>query len=319
MKDRKKIERPGGKEDRKAEAEDNITGKAFGKTASRTRERLRGMPVPIGGRRILVMTLVLVLATAALLLAGKCSHRNTSPFGGEMPEKSGGDTIDVAIEISPLSYFADKDSISGLDYELLMDMSRRYGRAVKFHPFAPMAYAMRGLREGVFDVIVSSLPSVNSLKDSLLLTRSVYLDREVLVQRKADTAFVHRAEDLARREVWIADGSPLAERIHNLAEEIGDTVIVRTRPGYTAEHLVLLVGSGDIPNAVVNEGIAKRMCKADTTLSSSTPVSFTQFQVWAVSPENKDMKATLDTWIREYRRTPAYGALLSRYGMRAPR
>ena len=162
--------------------------------------------------RIGAMVVALVVATAAMFLARQCSHRGDSPFRSGLPAKSGGDTLDVAIEISPLSYSLARDTISGLDYDILRAFSVQTRRPVKFHPFAPMDYALDGLRAGVFDVVVSSLPSTSSLKQELLLTDRVYLDRQVLVQRRHDPHFIREAHALAGDSVWIAAGSPLRDR-----------------------------------------------------------------------------------------------------------
>lgn len=272
-------------------------------------------PAPIPRRRVALMAAALCCVLMLFFMVSRCSHRHTSPFAG--PVKSGGDTIDVAIEISPLSYSMAGDSISGLDYEMITRMTSMHGRPVRLHPFAPLKYALKGLEDGTFDIVISSLPSTRRLKDTLLLTDPVYLDREVLVQRRSDTTAVRRAEDLGGREVWLAEGSPLADRIHNLAAELGDTITVRSLPGHTAEHLVLLVSAGKIPNAVVNEGIARTVCNRDTTLAFDTPVSFTQFQTWAVSPHNPALRDTLNVWLRQFKNTSAYRTLLERHGMRA--
>lgn len=274
-------------------------------------------PAPIPARRIAAMGAALLLVLTMIMLAGRCSRSRTSPFGA--PGKSGGDTLDVAIEVSPLSYSLAGDTVEGLDYDMIRRMAARHGRPVKLHPFAPLPYALKGLDEGVFDIVISSLPSTQRLKDSLLLTDPVYLDREVLVQRRGDSTAVRRTEDLGGRTVWVADGSPLADRIHNLAAELGDTITVMSQPGRTAEHLIMLVSAGDIPNAVVNEGIARAMCLKDNTIVCDTPVSFTQFQTWAVSTRNPSLRDTLNTWIKDYSTTPDYRRLLEKHGMRAPR
>lgn len=264
------------------------------------------------------MIAALVVATGLLMLTDRCSHRPGNPFGPAIPAHSGGDTLDVAIEISPLAYSLAGDTVDGLDYGMMLDMARANGRPVKFHPFAPLQYALQGLNDGNFDVVISSLPSTVKLKDEILLTDAVYLDRQVLVQHRADTPYISRAEQLAGREVWIADGSPLEINLRNLSAEIGDTIIVRTKPGHTAEHLLMLLSADSVPNAVVNEGLARSYCAGDTTLAYDTPVSFTQFQAWAVAPGNTGMRDMLNSWLSKYRRTPAYAARLSAYGMRAP-
>lgn len=267
--------------------------------------------------RIKPVCAALLLVLALLFILGRCSRTRPPMF--PVPGKSAGDTLDIAIQVSPLSYCIDGDSIRGLDYEMITAMAAANRRPVKLHPFAPLPYALRGLRQGRFDIVISALPSTRRLRDSVLLSAPLYLDRQVLVQRRADTAAVASPQDLARREVWVADGSPAADRIRNLAAEIGAPITVRTQPGRSAEHLVMLVAARRIPNAVAAEGLARRMAAADTTLSCDTPVSFTQFQTWAVAPADTATLRLLDTWIARFRKTPAYRHLLDRYGMTAPK
>ena len=273
----------------------------------------RGSPKPIGGGRFAALAVRLLVAVACMVGVQKCSHRNERPFSSALPEKSGGDTIDVAIEISPLAYSLAGDTVSGLDFDLLRAMASRHGRAVKFHPFAPLQFALDGLENGNFDILVAALPSTRKLKSRLRLTESVYLDREVLVQRAGDSTLVRSQGELAGKTVWIPDGSPIRERIENLADEIGDSIIVRQEPGRTSEHLVMLVAAGEVERAVVNEGIARSLRVAHGNVAISTPVSFTQFQVWALNPANKQLADTIDSWLRQFKATPEYRNLLRRY------
>lgn len=264
--------------------------------------------------RLYAMILALLLATLAMLLVRNCSHTYNHPFAGGLPPKSGGDTLDVAIEISPLAYSLAQDTVTGLDYEMLRDFAAEHGRAVKFHPFAPLDYAIRGLSEGNFDIVVSALPATAELKKRLLLTDCVYLDRQVLVQRRHSAKFVDKPAQLAGDTVWIADGSPFAERLLNLGHEIGDTIYVRQQPGRTAEHLAMLISAGTIDRAVINAGMALRICAADTALDASTPVSFTQFQTWALDTiRGRDLQSQINAWLKTYRQTPRYQALHRKY------
>lgn len=257
--------------------------------------------------------LVVIMAMVAL---DKCSRSARNPFGATLPEKSGGDTIDVAIEISPVSYSLAHDTITGLDYEIWRGISAMTGRPVKFHPFAPMSYALQGLDEGRFDVVVASLASTESLKQHVTPTTRVYLDHEILLQRTDSPRFVHSADALAGDTVWVADGSPFVERLHNLAEEIGDTIVILQKHGYTAEHLALLVADGVLERAVVNSAVAKALQSDHPNLDASTQISFTQFQVWGVKRGNNAMRDSIDTWLNHYRRTPDFATLIRRYNVR---
>jgi len=265
-----------------------------------------------------MLTLVLLLAAtvAAMLMLGKCSHRQASPLfppAGTYPPKSGGDTLDVAIEISPVGYNISGDTVCGLDYELLRAMAAAHGRAVKFHPFSPLEWALKGLDNGSFDLLVSSLQSTLSLKNRIPLTRSVYLDRQVMVQRSDASNFISSPQDLASDSVWISAGSPSRDRIVNLAAEIGDTIYIIDDIALTPEHLVMLTASGKIPRAIAPEGVAKALQGKFPVLDISIPVSFNQFQVWGVSARRHDLLPLINSWIDSFVTTESYFEITDRY------
>ena len=266
--------------------------------------------------------LLLLLAAVILLMVflAKCSHNSSGPWL-QMPDvKSGGDTIDVAIEISPLSYRVSGDSIVGVDYEILQGISRMTGRPVKFHVFAPFEEAVEGLEAGTYDIIISSLPSTESLKSRFNVSMPVYLDREVLVQRADSSGHIDRPDELDNDTVWIPEGSPFRDRIENLSSEIGRPIYIETIPGCTAEYLVILVSTGDIPRAVVNSGLARRMKNEFyPELDISTPISFTQFQCWLLSDRDSVMSDSINQWLGRFQATEEYRDIISKYGLQSLR
>jgi len=268
-------------------------------------------PVPVKKRQMTMLLILLAAVIVIMVLLSKCTHRpSPTPSIHPVATKSGGDTIDVAIEISPLSYRVSGDSVTGLDYRLMNEVMRIGRRPVKFHPFAPLDYAVRGLDAGTFDIVVSFLPTTSELKAKYLLTDPVYLDREVLVQRRDADPFIDAPEKLAGDTVWIAAGSPFESRIHNLGAEIGDTIHIERAEGRSAEHLVMLVARGEIPRVVVNSGLARRMRDtAYPNLDIATNISFTQFQSWMLSKRDTALRDSLNAWIDSLRRTPVYNTI----------
>ncbi len=248
--------------------------------------------------RMGALVVLLALAVPAMVFIYKSTHRSQATFIYEWT-KSGGDTLDVAIELNPGVYRVIGDSAIGRDYELLRRISRQHGVPMKFHPFVPLRHAMEGLDQGRYDVLVASMPSTTNLKDYFLMTEPVYLDREVLVQRldSAGLPTVTSQIQLGGDTVWISNDSPIAARIENLSREIGDTIYIKQDPRYTAEHLIILVNSGVVPLAVVNESVAKAMKGDYPQIDISTPISFTQFQCWAVSKSNQALCDSLNHWI----------------------
>ena len=262
---------------------------------------------------IALLTGVLVL----MLCLFTCSRNGSSErrLHSELI-KSGGDTLDIAIEISPLSFRASGDSIAGLDYEIMQGISCMTGRPVKYHAFSSLKEATQAMNDGLFDIIISSLPATEALKEKFLLTDEIYLDREVLVQHKDSKPFYDSPEQLGRDTLWIAAGSPFIDRIYNLSSEIGQPIYIAQTEGRTAEHLVMLVARREIPRAVVNEGLARRMRDEHyPELSIETPISFTQFQSWIVSHKHRSLADSLNTWINRFRLTPEYSQILSKYGV----
>lgn len=250
--------------------------------------------------RLGLMLILLALVVLAMVLIKQSSHKVTTPFSRSWV-KSGGDTLDIAIELNPNIYRVVGDSISGRDYELLQNISRRHGVPMKFHPFVPLRHAMEGLDQGIYDILVASMPMTSNLRDYFLMTDPVYLDREILVQRLDSVTQMPKVTsqiELGGDTVWIAHSSPIAERINNLSAEIGDTIYIMSDPRYTAEHLIIMVNYGLIRLAVVNESVAKAMKKDYPYIDISTPVSFTQFQSWAVNKENHVLCDSLNSWLQ---------------------
>lgn len=98
--------------------------------------------------------------------------------------KPGGDTLAVAIEMSPLTYSLHNDTAEGFDYQILRDITAEHGIVAKFYPVANLEDAFRGLYSHTYDLLVGSLPSTNTLKHHFPVTDAVYLDKQVLVQRR---------------------------------------------------------------------------------------------------------------------------------------
>lgn len=252
---------------------------------------------PIRSRAWLYVAL-LAAAVMAMVLIGQMSHRRSSPFARTYV-KAQGDTLDIGIQLTPTIYSVRGDSAFGRDYELLQGISARHGVPMKMHPFVSLTHAMDYLEQGLYDVVVASMPLTSELRQRFAMTDPVYLDREVLVQLpdSAGHVAISSQMQLAGDTVWIVKDSPMASRIRNLASEIGDTIYIESMPGRTAEHLFMLVAAGRLPRAVINERVAKHMKQQSPQVDISTPVSFTQFQSWAVTPGRPALADSLNAWL----------------------
>ena len=76
----------------------------------------------------------------------------------------------------------------------------------------------------------------------------------------------------------------------------------------------MLTAAGRIRRAVVAQGEARIAAAADPRLHICAPVTFNQFQVWAVAKNRNDrLLGTLNQWLKAYKASPRYAELLQRY------
>lgn len=262
-----------------------------------------------------IYLLILAAVIAAMFLLKKCSAGKTGLTAN--PELSGGDTLNVAIDYSPVSMYVVDDTVGGFNHDILMAIAPELGRPVKFHPIVSLADALNRLDRGDFDIVVADLPVTLGYQSRFRLTEPVYTDRQVLIQH-VDTLSsnppVNSVLDLARRKVWVVDGSPVEGRLRNLSAEIGDTIYVMTTEDSGAELLYLLTSIGQTSLAVINEEVARAMSsKNDSTVRISTKISFTQFQAWAINRDSLRFGQEIDSIIRNFKQTDDYKRLTNRY------
>lgn len=239
--------------------------------------------------QIAIYGLLLVLVIIAMFGLRHFVNRGNSFVDNTVKE----DTIHAAIIYGPDSYRVltsedGNDSIIGINYHLLADLQDSLGVKVVMHPVIDRETALGKVASGEYDIL-ASLPADNYLKKNYLTTDEVYLDRMVLLQKRRPngTLWAMSALDLDGDTIHLEKGSSATRRIENLQKEIGGKITIIEEPELSEEYLAMKVANGAWKYSVVNEKIAQQMKEQYPDLDFSTPVSFTQFQVW-VMPLGKD-------------------------------
>lgn len=244
---------------------------------------------------------------------------STPPPGAEKSVvKSGGDTIDVAITYSPMTMYRYADTLGGFSYDLLRELGDSAGLALKFHPVTSTTKALEGLRGGLYDVVVSGMARITDLDSSFVFTSDIYLDKQVLVQRRDSLGDVRFSSqlDLAGAEVLVEGSSPAYWRLRHLSEEIGDSITIHSDFDYTSEQLFIKVAVGEAECAVVNESVARAMVPDYPDVDISTDISFTQFQSWICRRGDSELLNRLNSLIDTFKVSQRYEVILKRYGVK---
>ena len=263
----------------------------------------------------MVYVVLLIVVIATMLSLRRCGGNES--HSGRL-QQSGGDTIDVAIEYSPMMCYTYADTLGGFNYDLLRMLAKRYTLPMKFHPVVTLKDALEALENGRVDVLVAQFPVTKENRQRLLFTDEVYIDRQVLVQKKRPDGSVAITTqlDLAGDTVYVVKGSPMKERISNLSREIGDSIFVKEDPVYGPEQLFLQVATGEIAYAVINRRIALDLAKRYTDVDISTSISFSQIQAWAFAKNNTELQRSFNLWLKESKSTAEFQQLLERYQMK---
>ena len=259
------------------------------------------------GIYFLLLSIVILLLCSLRL----CSHK-TVVYDSV---RAGWDTLEVAVEYSPMSMYIYDDTLGGFNLDMLKDISHRGGLSMKFHPVVSIAEMLDGLKNGKYDMVVADIPRTLDGDTTYVFTEPVWRDKQVLVQLRdsAGNVGVTSQLDLAEKTVWIPNGSTAAGRLQNLSSEIGDTIYVECSEMYGPEQLVMLVASGDVPLAVVSSSIARKMSKEYPQLDIAMDISFTQFHSWIVRGDVPGLKKNIDSLIVDFKESKAYKKLVKRY------
>lgn len=263
--------------------------------------------------------LVPVVAVLALIFFFRNCDKQEKPPGHPRDyaaiAKEG--TLRVATEYNSISFFVDGDTISGFHYELIEAFARDMGLKIEIHPLMSFEERLEGLGEGRYDIIAYGILATSKLKDSLLLTSPIVLNKQVLVQRKEkeenDSLYIRSQLDLARRTLHVVKGSPSILRIQNLGNEIGDTIYIKEVEKYGDEQLIAMVAHGDIDYAVCDESIAEAAADSLPQIDVNTAISFTQFYSWAVSKQSPALLDSLDTWLDRFQEEKEYQQIYKKY------
>lgn len=260
-------------------------------------------------RLLSIYVLLLLLVGVGMFYLGRCSSGR-----GSDDDDPVADTLHVAIEYAPMSMYTYADTLGGFNYDLLRIISQNYGVTMMFHPIVSRQEGINGLMNKTYDLLVADIPATLGSEEGLKYTEPVYLDRQVLVQRRdsAGNIAVKSVLELGDRTVWVVKDSPMVTRLQNLSEEIGDTIYVNEYDGTSSEQLFILTAIGDIGMCVINDMTARRLAKSYPNVDTSTKVSLTQFQSWLIR-EDHPLADSLNSIIRSLKQEPVYRELQQRY------
>lgn len=259
---------------------------------------------------IILTAILLALITTRLVVKNIADNKPC-----DYPTIAARGVMNVAVDFSPLSYHIDGDSISGFDYELLQMLSKYANIMIEIHPETGLSKSLDLLNHVTYDVIARQIPVTTENKQEYIFTKPLLLNKQVLIQRTDSNGNVaiRNQLDLAGCTLHIAQDAPTRLRIENLAHEIGNKIHIKELPDYGAEHLIILVATGEIDYAVCDEAKAAVIAADYDNIDYRTDISFTQFMSWTLRKESPILRDSIDSWLTRIQQTEEYKSLYTKY------
>ena len=230
----------------------------------------------------------------------------------DFPEIMKSGSITVVVDSSSLGFSVNKDSVGGLQYEMVKSFANRHGLELIISTTANTESGIEELYIGESQLLAHFIPANKENLDRLLLTKSLLNTGLVLVQ-KSDSLNIGSQLDLSGDTIYVAEGSVFIPRIKNLANEISSEIKIVELKKKSLEQMVEMVSAGEIKNTVCPENLALNFKTRFNNLNISLPVGFQQEYSWAVHPNATALRDSLNSFLSEFIGSSAYWEIYRKY------
>ncbi len=232
-------------------------------------------------------------------------------------------SLNAILNNSSTGYLIYRGQPMGYDYELLTRLAQTLDVELSIEVTNDIEEAFRMLDRGEGDIIAFNMTVTAPRKARVAFTEHHNEVKQVLVQRRPDQwrrmkrhqvegALVRNPLALEGKTVHVQRNSAYAERLVNLAEEIGGDITVVEEDADT-ETLIKMVADGEIEYTVADENIAMVNATYYPSVDVRTPVSFPQKVAWATRKNAPELLIAVNDWIKEMKRGADYNMIYRKY------
>ncbi len=231
--------------------------------------------------------------------------------------------IIVIANYNTIDYFVYQGQPMGFQYELLQSFAEYSGLQLELIVSNDMDDVTSKLQDGTCDIIASPMPVTSDESKYISFTEPLFQSRQVLVQRKPENwklmkqseisdLLVKSPIDLAGKTIVVQKGTAYAQRLKNIASEIGKEIEIVEVPE-KEEQLVQFVSGGEIEYTVCDEHAAIVNQTYFPQLDVNTVISFPQNVAWGVRKNSKELLALLNTWLGMEKKKSQLAILYNKY------
>lgn len=235
----------------------------------------------------------------------------------ELPKIVKRGVIRVCGEEDPFSFYQDTAGSHGFQYEMAKAFADKYNLELYFYTEKDFNKRLDQLLSGKCDFLAGPLPILAELQKSIAYSEPILKSHLVLVQRKKNVnRGIKPIRDqiaLGGKTITVTHNSPNIGRIHHLANEISDSIHIREYVRSTNKMLIDAVVKRHLDFVACDNLVAASFQKSHPEIDIKTNLGLTQYQAWAVRPSKSSLLDSLNSFISDYKKSPAFARLLKNY------
>jgi membrane-bound lytic murein transglycosylase F len=222
-------------------------------------------------------------------------------------------------------YFIYRGEPMGFHYEKLKMFADYLGVDLEINVANGLEDAFTSLEEGKSDLIAMGLTVTLDRAEKVDFSQPILQTRQMLVQRKPENwrrmrtwddiekSLIRNPLQLANKTVTVQRASAHADRLKNLADEIGKPINIVEDPIYEVDQLIEAVANGEIEYTICDEHMASFFEKQYPEIDIRTPISFPQNLAWAVKKDSDSLLLAINEWLLEDNNSYASKHLVDKY------
>ncbi len=205
----------------------------------------------------------------------------------------------------------------GFEYELLKEYTKSIGVKLEVKPIDNLDNVELQLNRLEADVIACSFTITKDRKNTVDFTLPYIRTSQVLIQRLPSDSTPQYIKDpmqLAHKKIAVWKNSSYYHRIKYLEQEIGEPILIQELDGkYSPEILLEKVANKEIDYTIVDNHIAVANAYKFSNLDHHLRLSIKQQIAFGIRKNNPKLKESMDSWLKEFRKTPHFTFLKHKY------
>ncbi len=273
----------------------------------------------------LFLSLALLLWSCQWGRAGETSEDRLPEVKRDLEDIRSEGRLRALIVYSATGYFLYKGQPMGYEYELLKRLAAHLGLELELRVARDLDQMLEVLQSGQVDVVAHGLAITEGRQEEVAFTESLYLTKQVLVQRKP-AAWRQMTLDQIRNQtiqdpvqligdtVSVRKNSSYLKRLANLSREIGGAIVIDTLEGnLSTDEIIKQVVDGHIKYTVADRNLARINASSYPILDVDVPVSFSQRIGWAVRKNAPELLLAVDQWLLEEKKGHDFNYIYNKY------